>query len=408
MPAVLVVDDTPTVRAALERILRRAGYETVSASDGAVALRIARSQELTAALVDYQMPGMDGLTVLTELRRIQPNTVRLLVSGALDLDVVIHAVNRGEVSRVIAKPVRAAELVEAVANSISTREVLGQGWVASQDESRTRKHEALRGLLGGDRVKLGLQPVVSAAGMQVVAFEGLMRVSDEVLPGVEQVLAAAETAGAIPELGAIVARRAADWLGVLPSATQLYMNLHPVELESPSILMSSMEPLLPLASRVVLEITERCPLPPGGSWIDSIAAVREAGFRIAVDDLGSGASSLAALAEIDPDVLKLDMSLIRGLDGEVRKKRLVEMLCRFAAASGIEVVAEGIETEAEARAATALGVDLLQGYWLGRPALEPERILAYADAASLPHAGAGASGAHPVIDLAEHRTKKSG
>lgn len=392
MHSILVVDDDDLVRRTIQQVLRRAGFETVGAASGVEALRIAKSESLSVALVDYRMPGLDGLSVLARLRDVQPSMVRLLVSGALDVDVMVDAVNRGEVAKIIQKPVHPKDLVSAVREAIDTAERAGLRWARARDAAHREQGRALEALIARDGISLGLQPIVRASDRRTVAFEALLRCDCDVLTGPEQVLAAAEAHGAVHALGRAVAHAAAGWLSQVPAPTQLFLNLHPDELTDAEALMIRMGPLRAFSRRVVLEITERSSLIGRPGWAASVGRLREAGFRIAVDDLGAGASSLAALADIDPDIVKLDMSLTRDLDREPRKQRLVDLLCRFASTTGAQVVAEGIETVGESQAAAGLGVDLLQGWYLGRAETDPGRVMRYATADELPFSARRVSG----------------
>ena len=128
------------------------------------------------------------------------------------------------------------------------------------------------------------------------------------------------------------------------------------------------------ADRVVLEITERGRLQSIYGWEESLQQAKEMGFAIAVDDLGSGYSSLSVLADLQPRFIKVDMSIVRGVDASRRKQRLVSMLCRFAEATGAQLVAEGVETDDEAHALLEAGTHLMQGYRFGRPSLDPVEI----------------------------------
>ena len=99
--------------------------------------------------------------------------------------------------------------------------------------------------------------------------------------------------------------------------------------------------------------------------------LRARGYRIAVDDLGAGYSGLNNLATLRPEFVKIDMSLIRDIHKDQRKLNLVQSLVDFANKANMLIVAEGVETEEEAAAATSAGCHMLQGYLLGRPAALP-------------------------------------
>jgi EAL domain-containing protein (putative c-di-GMP-specific phosphodiesterase class I) len=99
-----------------------------------------------------------------------------------------------------------------------------------------------------------------------------------------------------------------------------------------------------------------------------IDALRRQGFRIAVDDLGAGYAGLTCIADLAPDVVKVDMSLVRGLDRDPMRRRLVRAITDLSVELGIRTVAEGVETAAERDALEAMGCDLMQGFLFARPA----------------------------------------
>jgi EAL domain-containing protein (putative c-di-GMP-specific phosphodiesterase class I) len=134
------------------------------------------------------------------------------------------------------------------------------------------------------------------------------------------------------------------------------------------------EPLTRVSERLIIEVTERCDVLGVDSWNDGIRALVESGFKLAVDDLGSGYSSLIVLATLRPQYLKADKSIVRNLDSDDRKRQLISLLAAFAAGTGASLIAEGVETEAEAAALEKIGVHLQQGYFFGRPDLTiPDR-----------------------------------
>ena len=98
--------------------------------------------------------------------------------------------------------------------------------------------------------------------------------------------------------------------------------------------------------------------------------LRRRGYRIAVDDLGAGYAALGALATLEPEVVKLDMSLIRDIDAHPTKRRVVGAITTLCRELGSRVVAEGVETASELAAVREVGIELIQGYLLARPTRE--------------------------------------
>ena len=369
---VLLVDDEAMILRLETTILERAGYEVETACDGHEGLGLAARRPFDVAIVDYDMPSVDGLDVLRELRELQPNCQRILCSGNLNLPVVMEAVNRGEISRVIQKPVTPHELLETVNDSIAARERANQLRERFRDAMATSSRIAIEECLVGDQLQLALQPIVRADDSSVVAYEGLIRSTHAILDTPIEVLRAAEEHGLLARLGLLVAGRAAEWLDRMPRPLQLFLNMHPKELTDPEALTGRLDVLDGYASRVVAEITERTYMLDLESWSESVQLLTDRGFGIAVDDLGSGYNSLAVLAELQPRYIKIDMGIVRSVDRDPRKQRLIEMLARFASSTDALLIAEGIETPEEARALRECGTHLMQGFHFGHPSLSPD------------------------------------
>jgi len=145
-----------------------------------------------------------------------------------------------------------------------------------------------------------------------------------------------------------------------------FVNLHPYEVRAGTF-GSVREPLRAVAERVVFEVTERASLEPGPLLDATLAEIRSTGFRVAIDDLGEGYAGLASLVHLQPEFVKIDMSLVRGIDRAVLRRSIVGAIVRIARESGFTVIAEGVETTAECDALAELGCDFLQGYLFGRP-----------------------------------------
>ena len=125
--------------------------------------------------------------------------------------------------------------------------------------------------------------------------------------------------------------------------------------------------LLPWAHRIVFEITEAAEITDYARSRAVLANLQAQGFRIALDDVGSGYSGLNSLALLGPDFVKIDMAMVRGISSNPRSARLIRHIFEFARDEGMPVIAEGIETAEEHAAVLDLGVPYLQGYYYGRP-----------------------------------------
>jgi EAL domain-containing protein (putative c-di-GMP-specific phosphodiesterase class I) len=214
---------------------------------------------------------------------------------------------------------------------------------------------------------MAYQPIVRATTGSLFGYEALLRHDDPDLPDPGAVLDAAERLGRVYDIGRAIRRKASTSLERVPFPALLFVNLHAVELNDET-LTSPSAPLTAIARRVVLEITERASLESVDDVPLRIARLREMGFRIAIDDLGAGYSGLTSVARLEPEFVKLDMSLVRDIHKSPVKRKLVRSMTTLFKDMGIKVVAEGIEVVEERDTLVELGCDFLQGFLLGRPA----------------------------------------
>jgi EAL domain-containing protein (putative c-di-GMP-specific phosphodiesterase class I) len=208
------------------------------------------------------------------------------------------------------------------------------------------------------------QPIYDLDTRRMVAVEGLSRFHALPQRTPDVWFAEAAAVGLGPMLEACAARSALEALGQLPADVYVAVNGSPE-----FILSGALAPLLHGIDprRVVLEITEHASVSDYARLLAVLAPLRALGLRIAVDDTGAGYASLRHILSIEPDFLKLDISLTRGIDHDLKRRALASALIAFAREIRISVIAEGVETAAELRALRALGVAKVQGYYLGRP-----------------------------------------
>jgi EAL domain-containing protein (putative c-di-GMP-specific phosphodiesterase class I) len=218
-------------------------------------------------------------------------------------------------------------------------------------------------------LQIFMQPIVHATTRARFGYEALMRSIDKSLPHPGAVLDAAERLEKVQPLGRALRSHTAKVITDAEGARGLFfVNLHLLDLLDKQ-LTSAFAPLTKVASRVVLEITERTSLQGHDEIRYRVAELRELGFKIAIDDLGGGHARMGTFSPFDTDFVKLDMSLVRDLDKHPTKQRLVKSIIELCAEGGIKVIGEGVETEAEAKTLVDLGCDLLQGYLIARPQL---------------------------------------
>jgi EAL domain-containing protein (putative c-di-GMP-specific phosphodiesterase class I) len=156
------------------------------------------------------------------------------------------------------------------------------------------------------------------------------------------------------------------------------VNLSPSTIVSPSFL----ETFGSVADRIVIEVSEQAPVQQYDTLHQALAAFRRAGGRLAVDDAGAGYASLRHILQLRPDLIKLDLSLTRGIHIDRQRRALAAALASFAAELDIDIVAEGVQQQAELDALVALGIRYGQGYFLVHPAPLPRQAAIAADGAT--------------------------
>jgi EAL domain-containing protein (putative c-di-GMP-specific phosphodiesterase class I) len=368
---VLLIDDHPKLLRALAKILGHAGYEVTTAGDGREALEQLRLASFDAIVSDIMMPHMTGLELLRAVREQDLDVPVILMTGAPGMESAAEAVEYGAF-RYLCKPVETAALESAV-----KRAVLMHGLAKVKRRALDLLGE--EGLRLSDRAALearfdkavgslwtAFQPIVSMSEGRVFAYEALVRTEEKTLVSPNALLDAAERLGRLHDIGRGVRQRAAEALPHMPPGVFAFVNLHPEDLKDLDLY--DRGSILPRsAGRVVLEMTERASLDDIHDLGERTGRLRAMGFRIAVDDLGAGYAGLSSLARLEPEFIKLDMSLVRDVHVNPVKQQLVSSMTGLARALGIGAVAEGVETIEELETLVAAGLDLFQGYYFARP-----------------------------------------
>jgi EAL domain-containing protein (putative c-di-GMP-specific phosphodiesterase class I) len=370
---VLLVDDEPDILRVLRRSLEKVGYVVETASDGSEASRRLAESAFEVVVSDISMPGMNGIDLLQVVRQRDLDLPVVLMTGSPAVETAARAIQLGVLAYLI-KPVDPQEMIATIERAIQLyklahikREALeylqsAGGWIGDRAGLEVHFNSAMETLW------MAYQPIVSHAEKRIVAYEALVRPVHPALPHPGALIRAAERLGRVHQLGGrlrdMVANHICDTTDeVVPL---IFVNLHGLDI-SDERLLSADAPLSKIARRVVLEITERASLEEVKDLPARIRRLRDLGFRIAIDDLGAGYSGLTLFAQLQPEIVKIDMSLVRDVNREPTKERLVRSMAILCRDMGIQVVCEGVETAAERDTLLSAGCDLFQGYLFARP-----------------------------------------
>ncbi len=231
--------------------------------------------------------------------------------------------------------------------------------------ARRERDQALAAVMREADFTILFQPILDLDRMAMVGCEALCRFGPLPYRSPDKWFADAAAAGLAVELELLVIRAALAALPALPGGIYVSVNAAPDTVTSGRLAEALDGTRL---DRTVLELTEHAVVPDYAALSAALAPLRAAGMRVAADDAGAGYSGLQHLIQLAPDMIKMDMSLTRGLDADPARRALACAMTYYAKETGALLVAEGIETPAELAALRALGVHRGQGYLLGRPA----------------------------------------
>lgn len=378
---VVMIDDNVANIILLRTLLEREGMRHLAAfTDPREALAALRDVDPDLVLVDLHMPHLDGYEVLREI--VQFAAGEYLPVLVLTADAAKESVHRAlelGAHDYLTKPYDAVEVILRVRNLLETRQLYVTARVSNRhlndqldvyhalektenDNWRTER-ERIEGFINGDAFEMHYQPIFDLMRGQVVGVEALARFADTRMSP-DRWFARASAVGLGPALEAAAIGRALNVTAMLPEAAFVAINA------SPEAILST--PFQELCSdefcrRVVLELTEHVPVEDYDAVALALAGFRDRGMKLAADDTGAGYAGFRHLLSLDPDIIKLDISLIRGIDHDPARRALATSLVSFAADTERTLVAEGIETADELDTVRELSVRWGQGYHLARP-----------------------------------------
>lgn len=378
--SVLIVDDNAANVALLQAWLHEAGMHRVTVeTDSRRVERLLSEADPDLVLLDLHMPHLDGHQVLQQINRFAAGTYLPVLILTADTTHAARDLALANGARdFLTKPLDANETILRIANLLETRQLYADLRKTAAEKkirmsSLGRKQRNARGYLdaiisGAEGLELVFQPVVELTSLKTVGYEGLSRFAMPHDHGPAGWFSDAFDVGLGTQLEWFAASKALAILSADPPDQFLAVNMSPASV----LRLSEQEFCDPhLCSRIVIELTEHVPIEDYSALHHALRPMRERGTRLAADDLGAGYAGFRHLMLLEPDIIKLDISLVRGIHLSRNQRALARSLVAFANEVGSIVIAEGVEQIEELEECLDIGVPWGQGYYLGRPAAYP-------------------------------------
>jgi len=374
--SVLVVDHHAEDVAFLKNLLIREGLERVyTETDSRKVHRQLAKYKPDLVLLALRMPHIDGFEVLAQIRRSAAGGYLPVL--VLTTDTTIIARNRALAEGAqdfLTKPVDSTEVILRIANLLQTRELYAalRYLTVVQTESGGERAEVLariQGVLDNKTLTPVFQPIQDLNTGAIVGHEALSRFPNPTLRGPDRWFADAFHVGLGVELEWLAATSALTYFDT--AAPEMFLT---VNMSAATVMHLAENELCPpeLWSRIVIELTEHVPVQDYAALHRALAPMLSQGTRLSADDVGSGYAGFRHLLRLRPDIIKLDISLITGINHNREQQFLTRALLTFAHDVGAQVIGEGIEEPADMYTLQDLGVPFGQGYLIGLPAPLPK------------------------------------
>ena len=337
------------------------------------------------ALVDVGADGGEGDRATRELLESSPATKVVAFSRGADKDAVLGMFRAGAIG-LVEKGTRPQEILDSIraaaeGHAVVSPEISGEMVVelagrleaeeVAERDSRSRRSRIGEALSDPKAMDMAFQPIYEISSKRVVGFEALARFRPEPHRPPNEWFEEAESVGLGTALEVEAVRRAIRHMSELPEGVYLSVNVSPKTVSA-----LGLQPLLeevPL-DHLVVELTEHAVVEDYGTLGEALGDLRERGVRLAVDDAGAGYASLRHIVRLDPDIIKLDAELTRGIEDDPTRRALATALISFARETEESIIAEGVETTGQLDVLQALGVPFAQGFLLGRPGPLPAHV----------------------------------
>ena len=396
MKKILVIEDDRVIRENILKLLKAEGFDVTGAENGAQGLNAAVSNLPDVILCDVMMPELDGYGVLVALRSnpITATVPFVFLTGKAERSEVRQGMELGA-DDYLTKPFSKAELVGAISSRLKKQAAFVQQQHNLRSSSELVQDAAdkleqiktsLCGALEREEFQVYYQPQVNVQSGKIMSAEALVRWlhPEKGLISPAEFIPAAEETGFIVQLGEWVLQTACKQMQVWQNAgfslQQVAVNLSPRQFHQPDLSSRVAQILAEIGlapSSLELELTESLMVEDAKSAIATLQQLKDLGVSISIDDFGTGYSSLSYLTQYPFDVLKIDRCFISNITDGCTNAAIVKAIIEMAHSLCLEVIAEGVETEAEKDFLWRYECDAMQGYLFSPPvpAADFEKLL---------------------------------
>ncbi|MEG4228770.1 EAL domain-containing response regulator [Microcoleus sp. N9_B2] len=387
MKKILVIEDDQVIRENILKLLKAEGFDVTGAENGALGLNAAVSSLPDVILCDVMMPELDGYGVLVALRShpVTATVPFVFLTGKADRSEVRQGMELGA-DDYLTKPFTKAELVGAISSRLKKQ----AAFVQQQHNLRSQNNELLQEAADKlDQIKTSLcdalerqefqvyyQPQINVQSGKIMSAEALVRWlhPEKGLISPAGFIPEAEETGFIVQLGEWVLQTACRqmqvWQNAGFSGLRVAVNLSPRQFHQPELSSRVAQILAEIGlepSSLELELTESLMVEDAERAIATLQQLKNLGVSISIDDFGTGYSSLSYLTQYPFDVLKIDRCFISNITDGCTNAAIVKAIIEMAHSLCLEVIAEGVETEAEKDFLWRYECDAMQGYLFSPP-----------------------------------------
>ncbi len=233
-----------------------------------------------------------------------------------------------------------------------------------KNRKKKEMSDRITAILDPSRINMVYQPIYNIEKEKITSYESTLRIMSTPYRTPDVWIQEAIQVGLGEQLEIMAIEKAIKDLEKLPEDTAIAINTSP-ELIINGAIARVLENVP--AKRIIPEITEHAPIADYATFRTALKPLRQQGIRLAIDDAGAGYASFQHILEIAPDFIKLDTSIIQSIDNDPARRALATAIISFAKETGTKIIAEGVETDAEFNELKRLGVNIIQGFYIGHP-----------------------------------------